>query len=171
MKSFFALCIFVLYNSIAYTQTIIDTTYETYPKNPKTKVNVSLLENEKVAGTIVKMNANSLTIAMTSKSDSFITSTFRTIPILKINTIKVKRHGMLLGLATGIVLGAIGGYALGAGPRDEYGERDVWAGIKTGAIGAVVLVVPGTIIGGIFTKHIFKINGHEEKLQQMIEKL
>ena len=117
------------------------------------------------------MNANSLTIAMISKSDSFITLTFRTFPISTINTIKVKRHGMLLGLVGGLFFGAIGGYALGAGSRDEYGDRDVWVGIKTGAIGAVVLVIPGTIIGGIFTKHIFKINGHEEKLQQTMERL
>ena len=54
MKSFFTLCLLVLHNSIAYAQAIIDTTYEIYPKTPKTKVNVSLLENEKVAGTLIK---------------------------------------------------------------------------------------------------------------------
>ena len=171
MKSLFTLSIFVLYTSIAYTQNIIDTTYEIYPKIPKTKVNVQLLENEKIAGTVVKMTASSLIISMTGKNDSFITSTFKTIPISSINTIKVKRHGMLLGLATGIVLGAIGGYALGAGPRDEYGERNVWAGIKTGAIGAVALAIPGSIIGGIFTKHIFRINGNKGKLELMMNKL
>lgn len=171
MKSLFTLSIFILFTSIAYTQTIIDTTYETYPQNPKTKVNVHLLENEKIAGTIVKMTASSLIISMTSKNDSFITSTFKTIPISNINTIKVKRHGMLLGLLTGIVLGAIGGYALGAGPRDDYGERNTWTGIKTGAIGAVALAIPGSLIGGIFTKHTFKINGNNEKLQQMMNKL
>jgi hypothetical protein len=108
---------------------------------------------------------------MTNKSDSFITAAFQTIPIAKINTIKVKRKGMLAGLASGIVLGAIGGYALGAGDCDIDGNRNTWAGIKTGAICAVALAIPGAIIGGIFTKHIFKINGRKEKFQQMTEKL
>ena len=170
MKSLFTLSIFVLYTGIAYTQTVIDTTYEIYPKNPDTKVSVRLPENEKVAGTIIKMTASSLTISMTNKSDSFITATFQTIPVAKINTIKVKRKGMLVGLVSGIVLGAIGGYALGAGDYDDE-SCNTWAGIKTGAVGAVALAIPGAMIGGIFTKHIFKINGRKEKFQQMTEKL
>lgn len=171
MKSLFSLIIFVGYYTIAYTQTILDTTYEEFPNNPKTKVNVLLLGNESIAGTIVKMNSEGLILSMINKNDSFITTTFKTIPIVAINTIKVKRHGMLLGLAGGVILGAIGGYALGAGPRDIDGNRNDWAGIKTGALGAVALAIPGSLIGGIFTKHIFKINGRIEKLQEMIGKL
>jgi hypothetical protein len=170
MKSFFMLSVFILYGAIAYTQTIIDTTYEIYPKNQNTKETEYLLENEKVAGTIIKWTPGSLTISKTNKSDSFITATFQTIPVAKINTIKVKRKGMLVGLVSGIVVGAIGGYALGSGDCDDE-SRSTWAGIKTGAIGAVALAIPGAIIGGIFTKHIFKINGRKEKFQRMTEKL
>ncbi len=171
MKRLFTVSIFVLYTSIAYTQTTVDTTYAIFPKDPKTKVNVLLSENEKVAGSLVKMTASSLTISMTNKEDSFITSTFKTIPISNIISVKVKRQGMLLGLAGGIILGAIAGYAIGSGPEDEQGNRDTWKGIKFGAVGAVALAIPGAIIGGIFTKHIFKINGNKEKLQQMMNKL
>ena len=135
------------------------------------KVKIHLMHGGKISGRIT-INDSSLLV---SNGDT----DYKTIRILEIRSIKIKRNAVANGLDLGAVSGGLLGYVVGYitynGDDSYYPDEDppeqkerAWAGAM---IGAVPGAVAGGIIGGIFTKRHFRIDGDIRKLHKTIETL
>ena len=143
------------------------------------KVSVYNFNKQSNFGYLAEINDSVLLLSPTEVrynpiySDSKNTKSFNYIDI---SSIKIRRtgttgRGILIGAVSGLVTGAIIGFADGDDPPDPFfsytaGEK----AIAVGAMGSVVGAVIGGIIGGVVKKK-FTIHGKKKKFDHLRMKL
>jgi hypothetical protein len=134
------------------------------------KATICLMDKSKILLKSVVVNNNSLA---GFKDDTV----YKNIRVSAIHSIRIKRNGVVKGLAYGAVIGGIVGYGVGyvTYSADSYYADTVDAQGTRAAFGALIGAAPGAfvggIIGGIFTKRHFRINGDMKNFGKMFETL
>lgn len=161
---------FFISNIIALIAQNIRGTYSQFQADQLTQATIYLMDRSKI-------NLKSIVVRDSSLTGFKDDTVYKSIRILEIHSIKIKRNSVVKGLSYGAVIGGVVGYVVGNATYNDNPSYDddsskqqlrSWAGAIAGAVpGAVV----GGIIGGIFTKRHFRIDGDIQKLKEMSNKL
>lgn len=179
MRKIYIICFCLIISLAAAAQSSADTTYRSdFIPNSKEKAVVHLMNSSTVSGTIVKITDSIMILSIPAQNPAD-SNNIVSIAIPDIQNIRIKRNAFWLGMVSGATGGALVGYGLGyitysndpeISEIDNKDDQHV-----RGAAGAVIVAVPGAVIGSIAgtigTKRNFVIDGKNDNIRKMIKSL
>ncbi len=179
MKHFLTICLLltICFETVAQNNADTSQPLNFYPSS-QLKATIYLKDDAVITGTIKNITDSFVLVSLFLKSGTDSTA-YDTIHIPDIQTIKIKRNALWLGMGCGAVAGGFVGYGLGyITYSDNASISEVDNKDKQhirGGEGAIIVAVPGAVVGGIIGsigfKRKFIINGDKENLRKMMKTL
>lgn len=176
--SAFLLIIILLQNLPILAQGNKDPNFIQFPF--KGKVRLHNTESIKVTGLSYK-NADSVNLFLKNPvlDNSNVAHSMIPIAINNINQLSENKHAFSKGAAIGLLLGYGAGYLFGWASykdKNDYSDEDNSSSARTrGALFGIGSAIPaglaGALLGGIFIRKRFTINGEQKKLTTALDKI
>ncbi len=142
-------------------------------KENNPKVTIRCMDKSTLSGRLVSITDSAITLMLRHDSSGEV---FQSVPVPQIRYIRIKKNAFWMGAACGAVLGAIVGYSIGKVNTEQNSylnedEDDVVKGLEYAGIAMVPAAVVGSMVGSIWTKRRFRVDGNRKKYEDVLYEL